>query len=122
MANEIVNTLRSKSTIFITGNTASVISLANLAASATETVTGSAVTHVMSSTDGKWQIWRGPDNTVANSVMVLELFGQNYMPLNMHDIAVANTSSRGYYITNSGTGGTLIMQVSKTATYNPSLD
>lgn len=116
MAKEIINKLRSKSTIFITGNTDSVISLANLSADAVESVTNAVITHASSSSDGKWTVYRGTD---ANGVIVLELFGQNFMPLNQHDIAISNTSGSGLFITNSGTGGTLILQVSKTAIYNP---
>jgi hypothetical protein len=38
-----------------------------------------------------------------------------------YDIAIANTSTANIYVTNSGAGGTLILSLSKTATFNPSL-
>ena len=38
------------------------------------------------------------------------------------DIAIANGATSNIYVTNSGTGGTLILQVSKTATFTTDLD
>jgi hypothetical protein len=117
MAYEITNSLRAKSTIRITGNTATTIELADLAASAAETIANAKITFVASSTDGKWTIRRGG----AGGTIVLELFGETYLPLTQSDIVVANNSGSNLYFTNSGSGGTLICSVTKDATYSPAL-
>lgn len=118
MPYEIINSKRSKSLVRIVGNTATTVTLAGLAAGADETVTNAIISGVHYSTDGKWSIYRG-DNT--SGVLVLELFGENSLPLTQYDIAVANTSTSNLHITNSGTGGTLILSLTKTTTYSPVL-
>jgi len=119
MPYEILNSKRSKSTIRVTGNTATRVNLSSLSTDlATETITGAAITHVMSTTDGFWKVYRGNDNT---GTLVLDLQGSNDYPLAQYDIAIANTSTANIYVTNSGAGGTLILSLSKTATFNPSL-
>jgi hypothetical protein len=124
MAYEIVNAQRSKSTITIVGNTATLITLSQLAkdpsaSPATELITSATIGAVASSTDGFWRIYRG-DNT--SGTLVLELKDNNYLPFTQTDIAIANGSSSNIYVTNSGTGGTLVLQVSKTATFTTDLD
>jgi hypothetical protein len=42
-------------------------------------------------------------------------------PLAQYDISIANNSSSNIFVTNSGTGGTLLLTVSKTATFDPAL-
>jgi hypothetical protein len=119
MPYEILNSKRSKSTIRVTGNTATRINLESLSTNTTtEIITGATFTHVMSASDGFWKVYRGNDNT---GTLVLDLPGGNDWPLAQYDIALANTSTANIYVTNSGTGGTLIMSLSKTATYSPSL-
>lgn len=118
MAHEIINTLRSKSVIRVTGNTATTISLQNLSASAVETVNEASISYVACSTDGKWSIYRGTDTT---GTLILELYGSSQLPFSAYDMSFANTSTAPIHVTNSGTGGTLILQVSKLATYNPAL-
>ena len=119
MPYEILNSKRSKSIIRVTGNTATRVNLSSLSTDlATETITGAAITHVMSTTDGFWKVYRGNDNT---GTLVLDLQGSNDYPLAQYDIAIANTSTANIYVTNSGAGGTLILSLSKTATFNPSL-
>jgi hypothetical protein len=119
MPYEILNSKRSKSTIRVTGNTATRVNLSSLSTDlATETITGAAITHVMSTTDGFWKVYRGNDNT---GTLVLDLQGSNDYPLSQYDIAIANTSTANIYVTNSGAGGTLILSLSKSATFNPSL-
>lgn len=115
MAHEIVNSLRSKSLVRIVGNTAVRIALSDLSASPTETVTGAEVAQVVSVSDGVWRIYRGND---ASGVLLLEIptFGQfNFYEF---DISLANNSTSNVYVTNSGTAGTLIMQLTKDATYS----
>ena len=55
MPYEISNTLRARSIIRVTGNTATRINLSQLSTNTTtETISAAAITHVNSSTDGKW--------------------------------------------------------------------
>ena len=118
MPYEVINNKRSKSVIRIVGNTATNVTLAGLSTGADESVTNAAISGIHSSTDGAWRIYRG--NSTAG-VLVLELFGENSLPLAQHDIVVANTGTSNLHITNSGTGGTLILSVNKTAAYSPAL-
>jgi hypothetical protein len=119
MAYEIINSLRSKSTIRVTGNTATTITLADLSVDANvETVTEASIAQVSSSSDGIWRIYRG-DN--ASGVLIFEIPNYAHFILYEFDVSFANSSTSNVYITNSGTAGTLIMQMAKTATYNPPL-
>jgi Tfp pilus assembly protein FimT len=118
MAHEIINAVRAKSTIRVTGNTATLITLSQLSAIESETVTEAAIAQVTSSTDGVWRVYRG-DNT--SGVLILELANNTNFVLYEYDVSFANSSTSNVYITNSGTAGTLIMQLAKTATYNPVL-
>jgi hypothetical protein len=120
MAYEIVNAKRSKSTITVTGNTATRINLSQLSTNTqTETITSASIGAVASSTDGFWKIYRGND---ATGTLVLDLKDNHYLPFTQTDIAIANSATSNIYVTNSGTGGTLIIQLSKTATYSTDLD
>lgn len=112
----IVNSKRSKSVIRITGNTAARINLNQLSTNTTtELVSAAEISHVTSSTDGKWVIYRGNDNT---GEQVLVLFGENEIPLSQFDVSIGGANSTAnLYITNSGTDGTLILTLSKTARY-----
>ena len=117
---DISNALRSKSVITVTGNTATAINLSTLSTNtAVETITSASIGLVASSTDGWWRIYRG-DNT--SGTLILELEGNNYLPFTQTDIAVSNGATSNIYVTNSGAGGTLVLQVSKTATYTRNLD
>jgi len=118
MAYEIINALRAKTTIRITGNTATTITLPQLSASPSETVTEAAIAQVSATTDGVWRIYRG-DNT--SGELILELLNSTHFILYEFDVSFANSASSNVHITNSGTAGTLIMQLAKTATYSPSL-
>lgn len=120
MPYEIVNNKRSKSVVRVVGNTATPINLSTLSAASDETVTAASITHVTSQSDGAWKIYRG-DNT--SGVLVLDLTGAGNVdwPLAQYDISIANNATSNIFVTNSGTGGTLILTVSKTATYNPAL-
>ena len=120
MPYEIVNAKRSKSTVTVVGNTATLITLSQLSTNtATETITAAAIGAVVTSTDGFWRVYRG-DN--ASGTLVLELKDNNYLPFTQGDITIANTATANLYVTNSGTGGTLILQLSKTATFTTDLD
>lgn len=119
MAYEIVNSLRSRSSIRVTGNTATRINLSSLSAnSSRETIVAASIGSVVSSSDGFWKIYRGND---ASGTLVLDLQGSNFLPLPQIDISVANASTSNIYVTNSGAGGTLILEVTKHATYTEDL-
>ena len=117
---EIINSKRSKSVIRVTGNTATRINLEQLSTNTQiETITGASITHFTSSTDGKWIVYRGND---ATGVPVLSLFGENDLPFAQYDVSIGNTATANIYVTNSGTDGTLILVVSKTATFSVDAD
>ena len=120
---DIVNTLRSRSVIRIVNTAANdntVITLANLSAnSSLETVSQAAITHVIStSNSGRWKIYRGND---ATGVLIMTLGDGADFPLSQYDITLANTPTANIFVTNSGSDGTLILQVTKTATYSTGL-
>lgn len=114
MAYEIINTKRSRSVVRITGNTATAINLTALAVDSNETITGASLAHIITSTDGWIRIYRG-DNTSGN--LIVSLYQNNDLPLTQYDISLANTPSANLYITNSGTDGSVILSVTKSATY-----
>jgi len=118
MSYEIINSVRSKSTIRVTGNTATLITLSNLAAVATETVISAAIAQASCVTDGIWKIYRGND---ASGELILELPNFAHFVFYEFDVTLANSATSNIYVTNSGTAGTLILQLAKTATYNPPL-
>lgn len=120
MAYDIVNSNRSKSIARVVGNTATLMTLSELSSNANnETVTSASISQVFSSSDGTWSIYRGND---ATGTLVMQLHGENTLPLSQSDIAIANNATANIYVTNSGTVGTLILQLSKTATYLRDVD
>lgn len=116
MPTTITNSKRSKSVIRITGNTATRINLSQLSTNTTtELVANAEITHITSSTDGKWTVYRGND---ATGEPVLTLFGENDVPFAQYDVTIAGANTgANLYFTNSGTDGTLLIILSKTATY-----
>ena len=112
----ITNSKRSKSVIRITGNTAVRVNLNQLSTNTTtELVSAADITHITTSSDGKWIVYRGNDNT---GEQVLVLFGENDIPLSQFDVTVAGANNTAnLYFTNSGTDGTLIVTLNKTAAY-----
>ena len=116
MPTTITNSKRSKSVVRITGNTSTTITMNQLSTNTTtELVSSAEISHVTSSTDGKWTIYRGND---ATGEPVLVLFGENEIPLAQFDVTIAGANtSANLFITNSGTDGTLILTLNKTATY-----
>ncbi len=119
MPTTITNTKKSKSVIRITGNTATRVNLNQLSTNTTtELVSAAEIAHVTSSTDGKWIVYRGNDATAANGEPVLALFGQNDVPFAHYDVSIAGANTgANLFFTNSGTDGTLVVVLSKTATY-----
>lgn len=118
MAYEITNSLRAKTFVRIVGNTDTLITLSNIAKDSTETVSNASIAQASGVTDGVWRIYRGND---ASGVLVLELPAFSHYQFYEFDCSVANTSGANVFVTNSGTAGTIILQLSKTATYNPPL-
>jgi hypothetical protein len=118
MAYEIINTKRSRSIIRVTGNTATTIPVTSLATDANEVITGTSIAHIITSTDGWIRIYRG-DN--ASAPLIVALYQSNDLPLTQYDISLANTPTANLHITNSGTDGTVILLVSKSATYTTPL-
>jgi hypothetical protein len=116
MPTTITNSKRSKSVIRITGNTAVRVNLNQLSTNTTtELVSAADITHITTSSDGKWIVYRGNDN---NGEQVLVLFGENDIPLSQFDVTVAGANNTAnLYFTNSGTDGTLIVTLNKTAAY-----
>jgi len=119
MPYEITNTLRSKSIVRVVGNTATTINLSSLSSNTSlEAVDSASIAEIISSSDGKWDIYRG-DNT--SGTLIFTCYGSAIYPLTQSDIVIANSSTSNIHVTNSGTGGTLILVVSKQTTYNPAL-
>ena len=119
MSYEIVNQTKSKSVIRVVGTGNQLITLAELSKSANETITGATIATVLASTNGTWKVYRGND---ATGTLVLELPGGADWPLSQMDIAVANSATSNLYVTNSGSNGTLILTVTKSATYATPLE
>jgi hypothetical protein len=120
---DITNSLRSRSVIRVVNTAANdntVITLANLSAnSALETVSHAAITQVIATSNtGRWKIYRGND---ATGVLIMTVGDGADFPLSQYDIAIANTPTANIYVTNTGSDGTLILQVTKTATYTTGL-
>jgi hypothetical protein len=118
LTKDITNALRGKSIIHLTGSGTTTVHLANLAVGANETITNASIaTVITSSNNGAWTIKRGADAAGAGGYAVFELTGENYLPLTQSDISVSTNSSSNLVFTNSGTQGTLIMTVTKIASY-----
>jgi hypothetical protein len=120
---DITNSLRSRSIIRVVNTAANdntVITLASLSAnSALEIVSQAAITQVIStSNNGRWKIYRGND---ASGVLIMTVGDGADFPLSQYDIAIANTPTANIFVTNTGADGTLILQVTKTATYTTGL-
>lgn len=118
MPYEIVNSLRSKSLVRVVGNTPTTITLSQLAKDANEVVSSASIAQASGVTDGIWKIYRG-DST--SGTLLLELPSFSHFVFYEFDISLANSSTSNVHVTNSGTTGTLILQLSKSATYTTPL-
>ena len=107
---ELINSIRSPSIIRIEGTGTTTVALANLSVNANETVTAANIKRINWSTNGNIQI-------VRNSVPIASLHGTGEMRLDDYGHSVANTAS-GNLAVQIFTGGCIVMEVSKTATYN----
>ena len=116
---EFINAIRAKSTIRIVGGAANThINLSSLSASSDETVTAAAIAQVSCSTNGIYRIYRG--NSSAGT-LILELCTPANLVLYEYDITFANNATANLFVEHTGTAGTLVMQLAKTATYSPAL-
>ena len=112
---EITNSMRGGSVIRVTDPGSATIALTDLRANAyTETVTAASIRRVTWSTNGNISI-------VRNGVPVLMLHNSGEMRFDELGYAVANNSASSLVI-NIVTGGTIVMDISKTATYNVAPD
>jgi hypothetical protein len=113
MAYEITNTSRGPSIIRVVDPGTVTVNIANLAIDANESVSGASIKRVMWSTNGAITIAR-------NAVNMLQLHGQGDMVFPEIGHSVANTST-GTIVITIATGGTAVIEVSKTATYTTAL-
>ena len=118
---EIINAVRAKSTIRVVGGVANThINLSALSAQTGETVTAAAIAQVSTSTNGIFRVYRG--NSGAGT-LILELpSAATNLVFYEYDITLANSATSNVFIEHTGTAGTLIMQLAKTATYTPALE
>lgn len=115
MSYEIINSMRSRSTIRITGNTATRINLVSLSSNSNNEIVNAAdIAQASGVTDGVWRIYRGND---ATGELILELPAFSHYQFYEFDASLANNNTSNIYVTNSGTAGTMILQLSKRATY-----
>ena len=117
---EIINAIRAKSTVRIVGGAANTqINLVNLSANTTtENVTSAAIAQVSCSTNGIYRIYRGNN---ASGNLILELCTPINLVLYEYDIMFANNATSNLFVEHTGTAGTLVMQLAKTAIYNTDL-
>jgi hypothetical protein len=117
---EIINAVRAKSTIRLVGGAANThINLSDLSAQTGETVSAAAIAQVSTSTNGIFRVYRG-NNVTGNLILELASTAANFV-FYEYDITLANNSTSNVFIEHTGTAGTLIMQLTKTATYSPAL-
>ena len=118
---EIINAVRAKSTIRVVGGVANThINLSALSAQTGETVSAAAIAQVSTSTNGIFRIYRG-NSGASNLILELPSAATNLV-LYEYDITFANNATQNVFIEHTGTAGTLVMQLAKTATYTPALE
>ena len=113
MAYEISNSVRGPSIIRVVDPGTVTVNIANLAIDSNETVSAAAIKRVMWSTNGAITIAR-------NAVNVLQLHGQGDMVLSEIGYTVANTNT-GTIVITVATGGTAVIEMTKTASYTTPL-
>ena len=106
---EITNTQRSASIIRVADAGTTTVSLENLAFDANESVSSANIRRLTWSTNGNIQIIR-------NSIPVLMLHNSGTMMLDELNHSVANNNGSSIVIT-INTGGSMVMEVTKSATY-----
>jgi hypothetical protein len=109
MAFDITNTNRSSSIIRVIDAGTTNVFLANLSSGANETITAANIRKVAWSTNGSITITR-------NSVPILALHNAGVIQFDELNHAIANNNNQTMVIT-IVTGGSLVMEVTKEATY-----
>ena len=118
---EIINAVRAKTTIRIVGGAANTqINLSALSAQTGETVSAAAIAQVSTSTNGIFRVYRG-NSGAGNLILELPSAATNLV-FYEYDITLANSATSNVFIEHTGTAGTLVMQLAKTATYTPALE
>jgi hypothetical protein len=112
MAFEYINTLRSASIARII-DAGTTIALANLSTGANETVTAANIRKVAWSTNGSIQITR-------NSVPILTLHNTGTIMFDDLNTTIANNSTQPIVVV-INTGGFVLLELTKTATYTTEL-
>jgi hypothetical protein len=114
MSYEVINTLKGPSVVRTDGVGTYTITLANLSANSTQESVGSAaIKRILWSTNGNITIARDSSNMVT-------LYNSGEMKLSELNYSMANTATGNIVVTITS-GGSCILQVSKTATYSPVL-
>jgi hypothetical protein len=117
MAYEIINSRKGSSIIRCEGAATYTIRLADLSTNtAIETVDSASLKRINWSTGGTVTVGRG-----ASPNTMLTLYGTGEMRLDDYGYALANGST-GNVVVTIATGGSCILEVSKTATYSTNLD
>ena len=115
MTIEITNSLRSASIIRVAGASSETVALANLSSNvAIETVNSASIKRLMWSTNGSITIAR-------NGETLAELFYSGDMRFSDYGHSLAKNSTSPIVIT-IASGGTIFLEVTKDATYNPALE
>lgn len=109
MAFDITNTTRSSSIIRVVDAGTSNVFLANLSSGANETITAANIRKIAWSTNGSITITR-------NSVPILALHNTGVIQYDELNHVIANNNTQTMVITIT-TGGSLVMEVTKEATY-----
>ena len=112
MAIEIINSFKSSSIIRVVDDTAT-INLADLARDETETVLSADIKRVMWTTNTAITVER-------NSEILLNLFTTGDMRFSDYGYAIRANNNSAIEI--DATTGTIVLEVTKEATYSPSLD
>ena len=115
MSHEIINTLRGASVIRCVDAGLYTIELTGLRKNTTtENVTSASIKKLVWSSNGYITVARGLNSVNTN---MLQLSGSGEMNLDELGYSIANVST-GNVIVTIATGGTIVMELSKTATYN----
>lgn len=116
---EITHSLKQKTLIRVVGTGNARINLSQMARNSGETVQSADIAIASGVTDGVWKVYRGND---ATGQLILDLPSFSSFEMSSLDAAISNSSTSNVFVTNSGANGTLFVQMSKTSTFNPSLD
>lgn len=119
MEKEIINSIRSKSTIRLVGTGNTLITLSDLSTNTSvETIDSAAIAQVSAVTNGIWKIYRGDSSS---GTLIMEIPSYAHFVLYEFDVSFANSATSNVYVENTGANGTLIIQMAKSSTYNPPL-